>query len=135
MATARFTLDDRGPGGVDGWASGFDRRKLRELRSGEIEPDFELDLHGLVSADARRELRAVLREAIEDGARCVLVVHGRGNRSEAGAVLRGALPDWLAEEPHGEKVLAFAAAEDRRGGATYVLLRRARAAGTDRRHR
>jgi DNA-nicking Smr family endonuclease len=59
----------------------------------------------------------------------VLVVHGRGMRSEAGAVLRDALPAWLAAEPHGPSVLAFAAGEPQRGGATYVLLRRRRSAG------
>lgn len=121
---AEFTTADRGPGGIDGWASGFDRRRLRDLRSGAIEPDLEIDLHGLTRADARRELRAVLREAIDSGARCVLIVHGRGSRSEAGPVLRDALPEWLGEEPHGASILAFAASESRRGGATYVLLRR-----------
>ena len=126
MAPAHLTLDDRGPGGVDGWASGFDRRRLRALRRGEIEPDLEIDLHGLTSAAARRALRTALREAIEAGARCLLVVHGRGMRSEAAPVLRTALPTWLGEEPHGASVLAFAAAEARRGGATYVLLRRSR---------
>lgn len=126
MPAAPFSLDDRGPGGVDGWSSGFDRRRLRGLRRGEVEPDLELDLHGMTSADARRALRSALREAIEAGARCVLVVHGRGMRSEGGPVLRDALPKWLAEEPHGGAILAFAASEARRGGATYVLLRRSR---------
>jgi DNA-nicking Smr family endonuclease len=121
-----FTLEARAGGGCDGFAAGFDRRRLRALRRGEIEPDRELDLHGMTSAAAHRELGAALREAIDAGARCVLVVHGRGNRSEAGAVLRDALPGWLAEEPYAARVLAFAAAEGRRGGATYVLLRRAR---------
>jgi DNA-nicking Smr family endonuclease len=41
-------------------------------------------------------------------------------------VLRDALPEWLAEEPHGERVLAFASADEHGGGASYVLLRRAR---------
>jgi DNA-nicking Smr family endonuclease len=123
---AEFTLDDRGPGGVDGWASGFDRRRLRALRRGAIEADDELDLHGLSRAQAHAALRRFLREAIEAGARCVLIVHGRGLRSSAGPVLRDALPGWLGEEPHGPRVLAFAAAEAKRGGATYVLLRRAR---------
>lgn len=121
-----FTLEDRGPGGVDGWAPGFERRRLRALRRGEIEPDRELDLHGLPRAAAQRALRAALRDAIAAGERCVLVVHGRGNRSESGPVLRDALPGWLAEEPHAQAILAFAAATERRGGATYVLLRRAR---------
>lgn len=56
----------------------------------------------------------------------MLVIHGRGTRSEAGAVLREALPRWLAEEPHGASVLGFAAADGHAGGASYVLLRRRR---------
>lgn len=126
MSAARFELDDRGPGGVDGWASGFDRRRLRALRRGEIAPDVELDLHGMTRAAARGELSAALRDAIAAGARCVLVVHGRGHRSESGPVLRDALPGWLTEGPHAASILAFAAGEAQRGGATYVLLRRAR---------
>jgi DNA-nicking Smr family endonuclease len=123
---ADFTLDDRGPGGVDGWAAGFDRRRLRALRRGEIEPEHELDLHGLSRVDAHHALRCFLGDAIEAGARCVVIVHGRGMRSSTGPVLRDALPGWLGEEPHGSRVLAFAAAEATRGGATYVLLRRTR---------
>ena len=121
-----FTLDARPGGAIDGWVSGFDRRRMRELRRGEIEPDAEIDLHGMTRAAARAELAAALRDAIAAGHRCVLVVHGRGMRSDTGPVLRDALPAWLAETPHGASVLAFAAGEQQRGGATYVLLRRAR---------
>lgn len=123
---SRFSLEARAGGGSDGFAAGFDRRRLRTLRRGEIAPDLEIDLHGMTRADAHRALRDALRDAIQAGLRCVHVVHGRGNRSEAGAVLRDALPGWLDEDPHGARVLAFAADEGRRGGATYVLLRRAR---------
>ena len=121
-----FEFDVRPGGATDGWASGFDRRRLRELRSGAIRPDVEIDLHGMTRAEAHRELVATLRDAIAERIRCVLVVHGRGGRSTAGPVLRDALPAWLAEAPHGASVLAFAAGEAQRGGATYVLLRRAR---------
>ena len=121
-----FTLDSKAAGAVDGWASGFDRRRLRELRRGEIEPDVEIDLHGLTRAEAKRVLIETLRDAIAQQQRCVLVVHGRGGRSVSGPVLRDSLPAWLAEAPHGASVLAFAAGEAQRGGATYVLLRRAR---------
>ena len=99
---------------------------MRELRSGAIEPDVEIDLHGLTRAEAKRVLSETLRDAIAQQLRCVLVVHGRGGRSSAGPVLREALPEWLAQPPHGASVLAFAAGEAQRGGATYVLLRRAR---------
>ncbi len=121
-----FELDVRPGGAVDGWASGFDRRRLRDLRSGEIEPDVEIDLHGMTRAEAHTELVAAVRDAIARQQRCVLVVHGRSARGNAGPVLRDALPAWLAEAPHGASVLAFAAGEQQRGGATYVLLRRAR---------
>lgn len=124
---ADLQLERRAGGAIDGWAAGFDRRRLRALRRGDVEPDIEIDLHGMTRAEAHRELRAALRDALAENARCVLVVHGRGNRSETGPVLRDALPGWLAEDPHGAAVLAFAAAEERRGGATYVLLRRPRA--------
>lgn len=123
----RFLLADRGGGRVEGWVPGFEARRLRALRRGEVAPELELDLHGLRREEARRALGAGLRDALAAGMRCVLVVHGRGLRSEAGPVLRDALPEWLAERPHGAAVLAFASADDRRGGATYVLLRRPRA--------
>jgi DNA-nicking Smr family endonuclease len=45
-----------------------------------------------------------------------------------GPVLKRKLPEWLAEPPLGEKVLAFASAPSRQGGsgATRVLLRQPR---------
>lgn len=124
--TARFVLTDRGGGRIDGIASGFDRRRLRDLRRGDPPPDREVDLHGLRRDEAHRVLSAELRAALAAGARCVLVIHGRGMRSPAGPVLRSSLPAWLAEPPHGPCVLAFAASENHAGGATYVLLRRSR---------
>ena len=41
-------------------------------------------------------------------------------------VLKRSLPDWLAEAPLGDCVLAFASAAPEHGGsgATYVLLRK-----------
>ena len=130
-----FELDDRGGGRIEGWAPGFDRRRLRPLRRGELGCELELDLHGLRREEARRALRATLRRAIGTGLRCIRVVHGRGLRSAEEPVLRTALPEWLAEPPHGNAVLAFASADDRRGGATYVLLRRPRGRAPARRGR
>jgi DNA-nicking Smr family endonuclease len=119
-----FELVDRGGGQLEGWVRGFDRRRLRALRRGELDCGLELDLHGLAREEARRALRAALRRALDTGVRCIRVVHGRGLRSAEGPVLRGALPEWLAEPPFADAVLAFASAEKSRGGATYVLLRR-----------
>lgn len=112
-----------------GVAEGVDRRHLRRLRRGEIEVEWELDLHGLERPAAREEVRRTLARAHEEGVRCVLVIHGRGSHSELGAVLRDALPGWLSQPPTEGIVMAFASARPADGGegATYVLLRRKRA--------
>lgn len=121
-----FVIEDRGGGRLEGRVAGFETRRLRALRRGEPAPEREVDLHGLRREEARRAVRAALRAALDAGERCLLVIHGRGARSEAGAVLREALPGWLAEAPHGASVLAFASADGHGGGATCVLLRRRR---------
>jgi len=111
---------------VEGAAPGIDRKHLRRLRSGRVPVETRIDLHGLHSADAREAVREALLRAAASGTRCALVIHGRGRHSQGDAVLKEALPAWLAEPPLGERVMAFASAvpADGGGGATYVLLRR-----------
>ena len=118
----------RDGGRVFGVAAGIDRVHLRRLRKGEPEAEWELDLHGLTAAEAQRDLRAAIADARQAGVRCLHVIHGRGRHSEAGAVLRERLPDWLAKPPLDRHVMAFATAlpEDGGEGAIYVLLRRER---------
>jgi DNA-nicking Smr family endonuclease len=68
-----------------------------------------------------------LREARNQGKRCVLVVHGRGIHSrDQVPILKDALRSWLATNRFGRHVLAFATARPADGGAgaVYVLLRR-----------
>jgi DNA-nicking Smr family endonuclease len=112
----------------EGLARGIDRAHLARLRRGEQRVERRVDLHGLTAAEARRALAAALRAAFAEGLRCVLVVHGRGLRSEAGPVLRDGLAEWLTAPPLASLVMAFASAQPRDGGpgASYVLLRRAR---------
>jgi len=107
-------------------APGIDRKHLRRLRAGRVAIETRIDLHGLHSVDARETVRRALVEAAEAGRRCALVVHGRGRHSQGDAVLKEALPVWLAEPPVGSLVMAFASATPADGGAgaTYVLLRR-----------
>ncbi len=124
---ARFEIHATGER-VDGRADGVPPRTLARLRSGEVPVDRELDLHRLAADAAERRLREALTGARRAGARCVLVVHGRGRHSRDGPVLKEALVDWLQRPPLSRIVMAFASALDRDGGAgaTYVLLRRER---------
>lgn len=113
---------------VQGRVPGTDVRTLRRLGRGEVPIDRELDLHGLDTIGAERELRRVLEAALDAGERGVRVIHGRGLRSEDGPVLKAALPEWLARPPHGPFVLGFTTADPALGGtgATCILLRRRR---------
>jgi DNA-nicking Smr family endonuclease len=111
---------------VEGIAAGIDHAILRKLRNGEIPRDARIDLHGLAAAAARTLVRETLLRAHAESSRCVLVIHGRGRRSEDEPVLKEALLEWLAEPPLGQLVMAFTSATGGDGGvgATYVLLRR-----------
>jgi DNA-nicking Smr family endonuclease len=113
---------------VHGLAAGVDRRHLQRLRAGEIEPDRDLDLHGLQARDAREDVTFELRDAYAEGDRCVRIVHGRGLRSPGGPVLKEALLEWLQAPPLAALVMAFASAPPAWGGAgaLFVLLRRRR---------
>jgi hypothetical protein len=44
--------------------------------------DAEHDLHGLTSAEVKRELVKFLHFCEQDGCRCVHIIHGKGYRSE-----------------------------------------------------
>ena len=123
--TLRILRDE--PERFEGIAPGIDREHLRRLRRGEVPVDEEVDLHGLDRSRARRAVRDALGRILEQGGRCLRVVHGRGVHSaETGPVLRAELATWLGEPPHGAQVMAFASGLRERGGATYVLLRRKR---------
>jgi DNA-nicking Smr family endonuclease len=114
-------------------APGVDARQLRRLRAGEHPVEARLDLHGSSRAAALAALERFLASAEAAGQRCVLVVHGRGNRSAAdGPVVRPAVWEWLADSRRTRAaVLAFTSAPPRLGGAgaTLVLLRRPRPPG------
>lgn len=110
---------------VTGLAPGVDSRLLADLRRGRPPAERTADLHGLSRDEARDRVRRFLRRALDAGCRCVLIVHGRGLRSDSTPVIKAALPEWLAAPPHGERVEAFTTAPPNLGGpgATLVLLR------------
>jgi len=97
---------------------------LRKLRRGRLPVGAELDLHGMIVAEAGPAVDRFLVEAGEFGIRCVRIIHGKGKLSpERRPVLKGLLNRWLRER---DEVLAFSSArpEDGGTGAIHVLLRR-----------
>ena len=113
---------------VTGRAADVSAEVLRGLRRGEHRPEARLDLHGQTREESLRAVERFVLRSRADGLRAVLVIHGRGQNSEAGEpVLRPALQEWLASAAAARAgVMAFAPAPARAGGtgATVVLLRR-----------
>src|SRR3954452_3604934 len=116
---------DDEPEDVDGdtgfVTTGVDRRELRKLRRGQYVPGRRLDLHGLTSKAALRQV-GVFIEATRRAYRCVAIVHGRGLHSTGKAVLRADVRALLRSH---RAVLAYSDAprDDGGSGAVYVLLR------------
>ena len=116
-------------GSWEGRASGVNRQLASQLRRGEIPPRRELDLHGLQKPEAHRRLKSFVLECRRDAEQCVMVITGKGHRSAGGyAILKEAVPQWLAKPPFATHLLAFCPARPQDGGsgALYLLLRKSK---------
>ena len=98
------------------------QRVLTKLRRGEYKVEAEFDLHGMTGAEARLALRHFLAESLQEGRRCVRIIHGKGRRSgPRGPVLKNVVNVCLRQYA---AVAAFGSARpiDGGSGAVYVLL-------------
>jgi DNA-nicking Smr family endonuclease len=110
----------------------IDRRLKQKLARGREAIDASIDLHGLTQAEAHAALVRFLRNARADGARLVLVITGKGARSDDftadRGVLRRQVPLWLRSSELRDVVIGFDWAHAAHGGegALYVRIRRRR---------
>ena len=101
-----------------------DRGGDRRVRRGRVEVEASLDLHGHTQELAHLSLRAFLAFHRSQGARCVLVITGKGRAGEG--VIRKRFLDWLNTPDVRDQVASYAQAHQRHGGggAFYVFLKR-----------
>jgi DNA-nicking Smr family endonuclease len=121
--------DAAAPGSTEPGSPGIDKRTRTRLLRGQIPPQSHIDLHHRTQAEAHRLLRMFLEASQSAGLRCVLVITGKGYRSDGSiGVLKTMVPRWLGESPNSERVLTFSPAKPWHGGdgALYVLLRRSK---------
>jgi DNA-nicking Smr family endonuclease len=100
------------------------RRNFRKLARGNFSVQSEIDLHGLTVAEARTVLGDFIENSVEQGHRCVRVIHGKGLGSgDRGPILKAKVDNWLRKW---DAVLAFISARQVDGGtgAVYVLLKK-----------
>jgi len=122
---------------------GVDGGTADRLRRGRIAPDAVLDLHGMTQDRAYTTLLAFIRRHHAQGARCLLVITGKGMSKTAsdaptkgfvmpersrGGVLRALVPHWLNDSELRSLVVGVQSAHQRHGGtgALYIYLRRKR---------
>jgi DNA-nicking Smr family endonuclease len=107
---------------------GWDRRLSRGL----VQPDLVVDLHGHNLAGAYDLLDRGLEQAVNGGARVLLLVTGKPpqgtSRPAKRGAIRAAVGDWLAASRHSGNIAAVRGAHPRHGGsgALYIVLRRRR---------
>jgi len=114
--------------------SPLDRRTRRRVAAGKEAIDARLDLHGLTQSEAHAALLHFLRNASAREARLVLVITGKGARSDGErGVLRRQVPQWLRLPEFRAFVIGFEDAHIAHGGegALYVRVRKARGGKVD----
>ena len=101
----------------------------RRLRSGGIDPDRILDLHGMNLDTAWRAIDRGLEQAIARGDRVLLLITGHhrvGEPPVQRGKIRAAVHDWLAASRHAGQIAAVRGAHRRHGGggSLYIILKR-----------
>ena len=101
----------------------------RRQRTGRLEPDRVLDLHGHTLDWAWQAIDRTLERAIASGERVLLLITGHERKGdpplERGRI-RAVVHDWLAASRHASRIAAVRAAHRRHGGggSLYIILRK-----------
>lgn len=122
-------------------AAAIDRKKVRKIRSGQVEIEARIDLHGMRQAEAHVALIRFLHRCQSRDQRWVLVITGKGKASDHDhyapfdmhrhserGVLKRNVPRWLEEPDLRPLVVSYTTAAIAHGGegALYVHLRKRR---------
>lgn len=106
----------------------------RKLKSGALQPEVTLDLHGHNLDAAYDRLMSGVGQARAMGARTILLITGKprpveaADRGERRGAIRAKVLDWLAASSHHAAIAAVRRAHIRHGGegALYIVLKRER---------
>lgn len=101
----------------------------RRLKSGAVEPDRTIDLHGHNLDQAWTAIDRGLEQAIQRGDRIILLITGHARPGEPPVQrgkIRAAVNDWLHASRHAGRIAAVRGAHRRHGGggSLYIVLRR-----------
>lgn len=93
---------------------------LSKLRRGKWVIQAHIDLHGLISDEARAYVSEFISDCKKRGVRCVRIVHGKGLGSRnKEPVLKNKVRGWLMQK---DEVIAYAQAKPQDGGSGAVIV-------------
>lgn len=88
-------LLDRYPPPPDLEKDDFAGRDYEHVAPRKLPVERTIDLHGLTSTAASRQLEAFVVQAAKDGVRKVLVIHGKGSSPGSEGILKALVRDYL----------------------------------------
>ena len=93
---------------------------LKKLRKGYWVVQKSIDLHGMISDEAKVYVVHFIAECKKNNIRCIRIVHGKGyNSKNKEPILKNKLKHWLAQK---EEVIAYAQARPHDGGSGAVIV-------------
>lgn len=93
---------------------------LKKLKKGYWVTQKSIDLHGLVSEEAKSYIVNFISDCKKRKVRCVKIIHGKGLRSlNKEPVLRNKVKNWLIQK---DEVIAYIEAPRHDGGSGAVLV-------------
>ena len=99
---------------------GLQHTRMRQLRHGQFNVQYKVDLHGYKIEEARELIVEFIRFARDHNYICVQVIHGKSHRaSDRQTTLKSHVNHWLKQIP---EVLAFCSAPPSEGGSGSVLV-------------
>ncbi|MEC6897795.1 DNA endonuclease SmrA [Photobacterium sp. NCIMB 13483] len=96
---------------------------FKKMRQGKYDIHARLDLHKKTLSQARDEILAFLKQSQRLDIRTVMIVHGKGERSNPPALMKSFVTTWLEQI---SDVLCFHSALRQHGGtgALYVMIKK-----------
>jgi DNA-nicking Smr family endonuclease len=93
---------------------------IKRLQRGDWRIQSACDLHHLTSDEARSVLAGHIQKGVQEGWRCIRVIHGQGYGSKGGTpVLKTKVQSWLVQM---DAVTAFVQAKPEQGGAGALVV-------------
>ncbi|AGT45214.1 Smr/MutS family protein [Treponema pedis] len=93
------------------------RKQLREMRHED-----EIDLHGMTCDEAEAALNVFFEQAKRMGFKKVLIIHGKGNHSQGGAVLAPFVRSYLEKQKAAGET-GHPKSADGGSGSTWVIIK------------